>query len=93
VTVCRINGWDVDLKPPAAFSRIDVILGGHTHDAIAADARNQCRLAPRLVTNAGSERKIPGVLILEIAKAGSAMSATGCSRGLGIAEPDPSMQR
>ena len=53
------NGMDVDLKLASRLTGIDVILGGHTHDAIPQ---------PIPVTNAGSNGKFLGVLDLDIAK-------------------------
>jgi S-sulfosulfanyl-L-cysteine sulfohydrolase len=62
------NGMDVDLKLAGRVSGIDVILGGHTHDAVpqAIAAKNPGGVTQ--VTNAGSNGKFLGVLDLELAK-------------------------
>jgi sulfur-oxidizing protein SoxB len=62
------NGMDVDLKLASRCSGIDVILGGHTHDAIPRPivVANPC--GKTLVTNAGSNGKFLGVLDLELGK-------------------------
>src|ERR1700742_4115639 len=62
------NGMDVDLKLASRVSGIDVILGGHTHDAAPQPiaVHNSGRVT--LVTNAGSNGKFLGVLDLELAK-------------------------
>lgn len=62
------NGMDVDLKMASRISGIDVILGGHTHDAmpqsnpIKTPEGGVCH-----VTNAGSNGKYVGCMDLEFA--------------------------
>lgn len=62
------NGMDVDLKLASRCMGINVILGGHTHDAVPRPitVRNPC--GATLVTNAGSNGKFLGVLDLEVGK-------------------------
>ena len=62
------NGMDVDLKLASRVSGIDVILGGHTHDAVPQPVPVANAGGTTLVTNAGSNGKFLGVLDLEIAK-------------------------
>jgi S-sulfosulfanyl-L-cysteine sulfohydrolase len=62
------NGMDVDLKLASRVRGIDVILGGHTHDAIPQPIAVTNAGGTTLVTNAGSNGKFLGVLDLEIAK-------------------------
>jgi S-sulfosulfanyl-L-cysteine sulfohydrolase len=62
------NGMDVDLKLASRVSGIDVILGGHTHDAIPQPIAISNPGGTTLVTNAGSNGKFLGVLDLDIAK-------------------------
>src|SRR5258708_6272620 len=62
------NGMDVDLKLASRVSGIDVILGGHTHDAIPHPIPVTNAGGTTLVTNAGSNGKFLGVLDLDIAK-------------------------
>jgi sulfur-oxidizing protein SoxB len=62
------NGMDVDLKLASRVSGIDVILGGHTHDAIPQPIPVSNAGGTTLVTNAGSNGKFLGVLDLELAK-------------------------
>jgi S-sulfosulfanyl-L-cysteine sulfohydrolase len=62
------NGMDVDLKLASRVSGIDVILGGHTHDAVPQPIPVANAGGATLVTNAGSSGKFLGVLDLEIAK-------------------------
>jgi sulfur-oxidizing protein SoxB len=62
------NGMDVDLKLASRVRGLDVVLGGHTHDAIpqAIPVTNAGGIT--LVTNAGSNGKFVGVLDLDLAK-------------------------
>jgi sulfur-oxidizing protein SoxB len=62
------NGMDVDLKLASRVTGIDVILGGHTHDAVPQPIAIKNSAGVTLVTNAGSNGKFLGVLDLELAK-------------------------
>lgn len=60
------NGMDVDLKLANRVRGIDVILGGHTHDAVPKPSVVASPGGRTLVTNAGSNGKFLGVLDLEL---------------------------
>src|SRR5712675_2361023 len=62
------NGMDVDLKLASRVTGIDVILGGHTHDAVPQPIPVANAGGTTLVTNAGSNGKFLGVLDLELVK-------------------------
>ena len=62
------NGMDVDLKLASRVTGIDVILGGHTHDAVPQPVAVTNASGTTLVTNAGSNGKFLGVLDLELAR-------------------------
>lgn len=62
------NGMDVDLKLASRVTGIDVILGGHTHDAVPQPVAVQNASGITLVTNAGSNGKFLGVLDLALDK-------------------------
>jgi S-sulfosulfanyl-L-cysteine sulfohydrolase len=62
------NGMDVDLKLASRVTGIDVILGGHTHDAVPQPIAVKNAGGVTLVTNAGSNGKFLGVLDLELTK-------------------------
>ncbi|MGJ4948457.1 thiosulfohydrolase SoxB [Bradyrhizobium sp. HKCCYLS20291] len=62
------NGMDVDLKLASRVTGIDVILGGHTHDAIPQPVAVSNAKGTTLVTNAGSNGKFVAVLDLDIGK-------------------------
>lgn len=62
------NGMDVDLKLASRVTGIDVILGGHTHDAVPQPIPVTNAGGVTLVTNAGSNGKFLAVLDLELAK-------------------------
>ncbi len=62
------NGMDVDLKLASRVTGIDVILGGHTHDAIPQPISVANPRGVTLVTNAGANGKFLAVLDLDIAK-------------------------
>jgi S-sulfosulfanyl-L-cysteine sulfohydrolase len=60
------NGMDIDIKLAARVSGIDVILGGHTHDAIPKPIWVNNSQGRTCVTNAGSHGKFLPVLDLDI---------------------------
>ena len=62
------NGMDVDLKLASRVTGIDVILGGHTHDAVPQPIAVTNPGGITLVTNAGSNGKFLAVLDLDIGK-------------------------
>jgi S-sulfosulfanyl-L-cysteine sulfohydrolase len=68
VVLLSHNGMDVDLKLASRVSGIDVILGGHTHDAVPQPVLVKNPGGATLVTNAGSNGKFLAVLDLELAK-------------------------
>src|SRR5438445_479557 len=68
VVLLSHNGMDVDLKLASRVTGIDVILGGHTHDAVPQPVSVSNPGGVTLVTNAGSNGKFLGVLDLELAK-------------------------
>jgi S-sulfosulfanyl-L-cysteine sulfohydrolase len=68
VVLLSHNGMDVDLKLASRVRGIDVILGGHTHDAVPQPVPVTNAGGTTLVTNAGSNGKFLGVLDLEIAR-------------------------
>jgi sulfur-oxidizing protein SoxB len=68
VVLLSHNGMDVDLKLASRVSGIDVILGGHTHDAMPQPIPVTNPGGSTLVTNAGSSGKFLGVLDLELTK-------------------------
>jgi sulfur-oxidizing protein SoxB len=57
---------DVDLKLAGRVTGIDVILGGHTHDAVPQPTAVANAAGQTLVTNAGSNGKFLAVLDLDI---------------------------
>jgi S-sulfosulfanyl-L-cysteine sulfohydrolase len=62
------NGMDVDLKLASRVTGIDVILGGHTHDAVPQPVTVANAGGKTLVTNAGSSGKFLAVLDLDLSK-------------------------
>jgi len=66
VVLLSHNGMDVDLKLASRVTGIDVILGGHTHDAVPIPIPVRNRAGRTLVTNAGSNGKFLAVLDLEV---------------------------
>ncbi len=67
VVLLSHNGMDVDLKLAGRISGIDVILGGHSHDAVPQAIPVINASGTTLVTNAGSNGKFLGVLDLDVA--------------------------
>jgi sulfur-oxidizing protein SoxB len=68
VVLLSHNGMDVDLKLATRVSGIDVILGGHTHDAVPQAIAVKNPSGVTQVTNAGSSGKFLGVLDLELTR-------------------------
>jgi sulfur-oxidizing protein SoxB len=68
VVLLSHNGMDVDLKLASRVTGIDVILGGHTHDAVPQPIPVTNSGGTTLVTNAGSNGKFLGVLDLELSR-------------------------
>ena len=66
VVLLSHNGADVDLKLASRVTGIDVILGGHTHDAIPAPIIVNNKSGKTAVTNAGSNGKFLAVLDLDV---------------------------
>jgi S-sulfosulfanyl-L-cysteine sulfohydrolase len=68
VVLLSHNGMDVDLKLASRCTGIEIILGGHTHDAVPRPVvvANPC--GKTLVANAGSNGKFLGVLDLDVGK-------------------------
>jgi sulfur-oxidizing protein SoxB len=64
------NGMDVDLKLASEVSGIDIILGGHTHDAMPVPVLVDNPGGRTIVSNAGSNGKFIGVLDLDITSSG-----------------------
>jgi sulfur-oxidizing protein SoxB len=62
------NGMDADLKLANRVAGIDVILGGHTHDAVPQPNIVANSQGKTFVTNAGSSGKFLGVVDLAIGK-------------------------
>ena len=66
VVLLSHNGMDVDLKLASRVRGIDVILGGHTHDAVPRPIAVANPGGKTLVVNGGSNGKFVGVLDLDI---------------------------
>ena len=60
------NGMDVDLKLASRVRGIDLVLGGHTHDAVPEPSIVVNSGGRTLVTNAGSNGKFLAVLDLDV---------------------------
>jgi sulfur-oxidizing protein SoxB len=66
VVLLSHNGSDIDLKLAGRVTGIDVIFGGHTHDAVPQPSRVKNRGGETLVTNSGSNGKFLAVLDLDV---------------------------
>jgi sulfur-oxidizing protein SoxB len=66
VVLLSHNGMDVDLKLASRVRGIDVILGGHTHDAVPQPSIVANPGGRTLVTSGGSNGKFLGVLDLQV---------------------------
>ena len=66
VVLLSHNGTDIDLKLAGRVTGLDVILGGHTHDAIPQPSIVKNPGGQTLVTNAGSNGKFLAVLDLDV---------------------------
>lgn len=60
------NGMDVDLKLAKKVSGIDVILGGHTHDAIPVAVPVKNKSGKTLVINSGTNGKFLSLLDMDV---------------------------
>lgn len=93
VVLLSHNGMDLDLKLASRVTGIDVILGGHTHDAVPQPIAVTNAGGKTLVTNAGSAGKFLGVLDLELGK-GAVKDVRYHLLPVyaGLLNPDPAMQ-
>ena len=66
VVVLSHNGMDVDLKLASRVSGIDVIFGGHTHDAMPKPSIIKNKSGQTLVTNTGSNGKFLAVMDFDV---------------------------
>ena len=66
VVVLSHNGMDVDLKMASRVTGVDVVLGGHTHDAVPAPTIVSNPGGKTLVFNSGSNTKFLSVLDLDV---------------------------
>ena len=66
VAVLSHNGMDIDLKMASRVRGIDVILGGHTHDAMPAPSLVKNAGGKTLVINSGANSKFLSLLDIEV---------------------------
>jgi sulfur-oxidizing protein SoxB len=66
VVLLSHNGMDIDLKLASRVRGVDVVLGGHTHEAMPAPSLVENSGGRTLVTNAGSNGKFLAVLDLDV---------------------------
>jgi len=66
VAVLSHNGMSVDLKLASRVTGIDVILGGHTHDAVPRPVEVSNKSGKTLVINSGAAGKFVSVLDLDV---------------------------
>jgi sulfur-oxidizing protein SoxB len=87
------NGMDADLKLASRVSGIDMILGGHTHDAVPRPTIVTNPAGKTLVTNAGSSGKFLAVLDLDVgSKQVKDVRYTLLPVFAGLLAPDAAMQ-
>ena len=70
VVLISHNGMDVDIKLAREVTGIDVIFGGHTHDAVPRPFEVRNSKGRTLVTNGGTNGKFLGVMDLKLANGG-----------------------
>lgn len=70
VVLISHNGMDVDIKLAREVTGLDVIFGGHTHDAVPQPFVVRNASGKTLVTNAGSNGKFLGVMDLKLGNGG-----------------------
>jgi sulfur-oxidizing protein SoxB len=68
VVLLSHNGMDVDLKLASRVAGVDIILGGHTHDAVPQPVSVSNAKGKTLVSNAGSNGKFLAVVDFDIGK-------------------------
>ena len=66
VVLLSHNGMDVDLKLAGQVTGIDVIFGGHTHDAMPKPSIIKNKSGQTLVTNSGSNGKFLAVMDFDV---------------------------
>ncbi len=66
VALLSHNGMDIDIKLAGRVRGLDVILGGHTHDAVPQPIMVENAGGKTLVLNSGSHGKFLSVLDLEV---------------------------
>jgi sulfur-oxidizing protein SoxB len=87
------NGMDADLRLAGRIAGIDVILGGHTHDAVPGPTVVSNNGGKTAVTNAGSSGKFVAVLDLDIgSKHVKDLRYTLLPVFAGLIAPDAAMQ-
>ncbi len=70
VVLISHNGMDVDIKLASEVTGIDVIFGGHTHDAVPQPFVVRNASGRTLVTNAGTNGKFLAVMDLKLGNGG-----------------------
>jgi len=66
VVILSHNGMDVDIKMASKLTGVDVIMGGHTHDAVPKPVEVENSLGKTLVVNSGCAGKFVSVLDFKI---------------------------
>lgn len=93
VVLLSHNGMDVDLKLASRITGIDLILGGHTHDAIPEPIPVANPKGITWVTNAGSHGKFLAILDLNIERGRlESLRYRLLPVFADLLEPDPEMQ-